>query len=198
MKVSPPIAHFAPCNGRNGGLPLKLACLTVDDSELAPDAASDDGGHLPLTVATTSLMSKDSVVASSNLSLKDFSHVIEVASDGDVIFSFSSDRTHLVIRVHSTVLRHASQPFRAMFGPHLSEGRDINLNNIEVVMLPDDDSAATSTICRVLHYQQVIDQSALPLLRKITVLAVKYDLASVLRIIAWKHLLATPVRISRT
>lgn len=125
----------------------------MDDSEPASDAASDDGGHLPLTVATTSLTSKDSVVASRNLSLKDFSHVIEVASDGDVIFSFPSDRTHLVVRVHSTVLRHASQPFRAMFGPRFSEGRDLSLNNPEVMMLPDDDSAATATICRVLHYQ---------------------------------------------
>lgn len=49
------------------------------------------------------------------------------------------------------ILRHASPVFRAMLGPHFSEGSTLASSESVEIPLPDDDPDAMEVICYVLH-----------------------------------------------
>ncbi|KAF2135727.1 uncharacterized protein K452DRAFT_238843 [Aplosporella prunicola CBS 121167] len=76
------------------------------------------------------------------------------ASDGDAIFVLTdADGGKHEVQVHSIVLKLASKVFAAMFGPHFSEGQDLNSNSPKRVEMPDDEPEAMKLLCDALHHR---------------------------------------------
>ncbi|KAK0642703.1 hypothetical protein DIS24_g8775 [Lasiodiplodia hormozganensis] len=78
--------------------------------------------------------------------------------EGDVIFTFPNYDGPLTrkptLLVKSSVLASASPVFRAMFGPHFSEGQNLskhNKTNPKKIPLPEDRASSVRVICFVLH-----------------------------------------------
>lgn len=100
--------------------------------------------------------------------------VTNLAPSGDVVPALSD---HSRLRVHSVVLKLASPVFKAMFGPHFSEGQNLSEANPKEVPLPDDPPEAMIIICEILHYHnrsEPAPRGELP--RVIVTLVDKYDL----------------------
>lgn len=155
---------------------------TADDN---PDgAASRCGDPLFFTDCSASPTQSNSLTLRNNTGLDDYATVVQIATDGDVIFSFSTDPQKRAIRVHSAALKLASRVFRAMFGPHFGEGQILEVEQPTVVPLPEDDVEAMITVCKVLHLHDIqgIHHPTQQLLRKIAFLADKCDLSPALRI----------------
>lgn len=106
--------------------------------------------------------------------------VTNLAPSGDVVLVFSD---HSRLRVYSVVLRLASPVFKAMFGPHFSEGQNLSAANPKEVPLPDDPPEAMTIICEMLHHHNRSGPAPKGvLLRAIVTLVDKYDLVAATRL----------------
>lgn len=98
---------------------------------------------------------------------------------GDVIFMLNNGSR---LRVHSVILKSASPIFRAMFGPHFSEGQRLSEKDPREVALPDDHPQAMTIICAVLHHQSdTMAGPTMEVLREIALMIDKYDLLPAIR-----------------
>ena len=79
--------------------------------------------------------------------------------------------------VSSKVLSLASPVFAALLGPKFLEGNHIRRGDSPIIELHDDDPAAITLICNILHYRydSVPTQLEAEQLRQIAILCDKYD-----------------------
>jgi hypothetical protein len=107
---------------------------------------------------------------------------VDIATaDGDILLVLGETR----LRVSSVILSSASPVFKTMFRPNFKEGQgDRSAQDPKEVAMVDDDLAAMTTLCRLLHHQRSLpedlhDQGSLEPhareLLKLAVLADKYD-----------------------
>ena len=98
-----------------------------------------------------------------------------IAPSGDIILVVGGGKTEL--RVHSVCMRTASKVFDAMLGPRFLEGQTSNGDSPKKISLPDDNAAAMTTICSVIHHRNDLapEVSALGGLDDIALAADKYD-----------------------
>ena len=98
-----------------------------------------------------------------------------IVPTGDIILVVGGGKTEL--RVHSVCMRTASKVFDAMLGPRFLEGQTSNGDAPKKISLPDDNAAAMTTICSVIHHRNDLapEVSALGGLDDIALAADKYD-----------------------
>ena len=98
-----------------------------------------------------------------------------IAPTGDIILVVGGGKTEL--RVHSVCMRTASKVFDAMLGPRFLEGQPSNGVLPRKISMPDDNAAAMTTICNVIHHRNDLapDVRALGGLAEIALAADKYD-----------------------
>src|SRR4051794_37049290 len=98
----------------------------------------------------------------------------EIASDGDLMLIVGAAKVR--VRVQSSFLKHASPVFRAMLGPHFSEGQPA-VDSIKEISLPEDDVDAIKIICAVFHLRndEIPDHLSPACVLRIAVTADKYD-----------------------
>ncbi|KAG7008886.1 L-amino-acid oxidase [Physcia stellaris] len=112
--------------------------------------------------------------------------------EGDVIFyldteSTSTDGQHHLLKISSQTMSRASPAFRAMFNPRFTGRADFSPHDPLEISLPEDDYQAMTWICFALHLQNLPEgRMPLALLKKIALLADKYDLARKLQ--PWSRL----------
>ncbi|KAH7344380.1 hypothetical protein BKA66DRAFT_434194, partial [Pyrenochaeta sp. MPI-SDFR-AT-0127] len=106
----------------------------------------------------------------------------EIATNGDVILVVGPQGKK--IRVCSFILQNASTYFRAMFGPHFAEGKDLKSNDPKEMLMPGDNANALEIICNIMHLQNdAVPQSLSPSdIFDIAIAADKFD-----SVIALKH-----------
>jgi len=75
---------------------------------------------------------------------------VVIDPDGDVVLVLKNDTE---LQVSSKALSLASTVFKAMFGPHFQEGQDLSASSPKGISLPDDDAAAMTTLCNIVHHQ---------------------------------------------
>ncbi|KAK5128367.1 hypothetical protein LTR85_003035 [Meristemomyces frigidus] len=76
---------------------------------------------------------------------------VSVMDEGDIILAL---REQVYVRVSSFILSNASPVFKAMFGPHFSEGHHPgSSNHPKEITLPDDSSGSMKQLCHLLHGQ---------------------------------------------
>jgi len=100
----------------------------------------------------------------------------EIAPDGDIILVIGASQARLC--VHSCLLKTASRVFKAMFGPHFSEGQKTDPNDSKKeVLLPEDDVSAMMTICAVIHHRNDVipEELTSTAILQISIVADKYD-----------------------
>ena len=110
------------------------------------------------------------------------STVVEIVADGDVILVVGPEKVKL--RVHSLFLKAASRPFSAMFGPDWKEGHYmLGRDEPAEVPLPDDNAAALTIICAIIHHRnkEVPQTLAAGDVLKVAVTADKYQCTDALR-----------------
>jgi hypothetical protein len=105
----------------------------------------------------------------------------DIAEDGNVVLIVGPENRRL--RVSDSSLGNVSKVFRTMFGPHFSEGQD--LDNIssgpkEVHML-EDNADAIEIICSMMHFRSVPREIRPDLMLDIAVAADKFDCGIVLQ-----------------
>lgn len=104
---------------------------------------------------------------------------VELAPIHDVVLVLSNG---VHVQIHTMVLRLASPVFAAMFGPHFAEGQRLDETNPPLVPLPDDDPAAVTLLCRILHHKYHSSKyPELELFLRFAELADKYDCVSAVR-----------------
>lgn len=101
--------------------------------------------------------------------------VTDISSDGDVVLVVGPQNRRL--RVQSQCLRYASRVFRAMFGPHWSDGQDLCKESPKEILLVEDDADALRTICCVIHHRNdTVPQALAPSkVLQVAIEADKYD-----------------------
>jgi hypothetical protein len=106
----------------------------------------------------------------------------EIATNGDVVFVVGPHSKK--IRVCSIILKNASIYFRAMFGPHFAEGKDLKSNNPKEILMPDDNANALEVICNVIHLRNdAVPQSLSPNeIFEVAVTADKFDCVIALKL----------------
>jgi len=102
----------------------------------------------------------------------------EVAPDGDVVLIIGPHQVRLC--VHSTVLQTASKVFKAMLGPHFSEGQkpsQVDSKRPREIPLPEDDADIIIIICAVIHHQNdIVPDDLIPSeILQLSVVIDKYD-----------------------
>ena len=107
---------------------------------------------------------------------------VQIATNGDVVLVVGPHRKE--IQVCSFILKNASTYFRAMFGPHFAEGKDLNSNDPKEVLMPYDNANALEVICNIVHLRNdAVPQSLSPTeILELAVAADKFDC-----IVALKH-----------
>lgn len=105
---------------------------------------------------------------------------VVIDPDGDVVLVLKND---IELQVSSKALSLASTVFKAMFGPQFQEGQDLSASSPKRISLPDDDGAAMTTLCNILHHQtdRVTDSPNSPALVGIGILCDKYDCSKALK-----------------
>lgn len=108
-------------------------------------------GDTPAQPGAPTAESDDTSSESSSSSSAESQADVEIAKDnGDVILVLSTAR----LRVSSVILASASPVFKAMLGPNFSEGQDArSVQNPKDISLPDDDAAAMTRLCYLIHHQ---------------------------------------------
>lgn len=108
-------------------------------------------GDTPAQPGAPTAESDDTSSESSSSSSAESQADVEIAKDnGDVILVLSTAR----LRVSSVILASASPVFKAMLGPNFSEGQDPrSVQNSKEISLPDDDAAAMTRLCYLIHHQ---------------------------------------------
>ena len=104
--------------------------------------------------------------------------------NGDVLFELGKDDTtepHLL--VSSKVLSLASPVFAAMFTHGFREGENLSSSSPRLIPLPDDDPAALTLLCKILHFRTADIPTTLEVvaLANIAILCDKYDCANCVR-----------------
>lgn len=104
--------------------------------------------------------------------------------NGDVLFELSKDdatKSHLL--VSSKVLSLASLVFAAMFTHGFCEGENLSSSSPRLIPLPDDDPAALTLLCKILHFRTVDIPTTLEVaaLANLAILCDKYDCADCVR-----------------
>jgi hypothetical protein len=99
--------------------------------------------------------------------------------DGDVLFELGGSELKTFILVSSKVLTLTSPVFAAMFRNRFQEGTNLSSGCLHPIPLPDDDPAAFTLLCNILHHRS----SEIPLaidfdsLANLAILCDKYDCA---------------------
>lgn len=122
----------------------------------------------PPAAASTSTPTASSTTTQSGAKTNASDWVASPDGEGDVLFTFPNYTGPLTrkpkLLVKSSVLASASSVFRAMFGPHFSEGQNLskhNKTNPKQIPLPDDNAHTLRTICFVLHSNSNKEASSL-------------------------------------
>ncbi|KAB2580203.1 hypothetical protein DBV05_g1267 [Lasiodiplodia theobromae] len=128
-----------------------------------PTAASSNVNAAPPSLfggppAATSTPAASATTTHSRATTNASTWVASPDGEGDVLFTFPNDDGPLIrkptLLVKSSVLASASPVFRAMFGPHFSEGQNLskhNKTNPKKISLPEDRASSVRVICFVLH-----------------------------------------------
>lgn len=128
-----------------------------------PAAASSNVNAVPPSLfggppAATSTPASSATTTHSSATTKASTWVASPDREGDVLFTFPNYDGPLTrkptLLVKSSVLASASPVFRAMFGPHFSEGQNLskhNKTNPKKIPLPEDRASSVRVICFVLH-----------------------------------------------
>ncbi|KAL1622388.1 hypothetical protein SLS54_004952 [Diplodia seriata] len=144
------------------------------DEAPPPDSGNDEHGHRATKRQKTDTKLTSALSRTHKSPSTDVVKPIEViAPTGDIVLLLC-DGTRL--RVHSVVLKLASPVFRAMFGPHFSEGQNLSETNPKEVPLPDDPAEPMTLICEILHHQHPSNSVLSELLEPLVSLVHKYDL----------------------
>lgn len=109
--------------------------------------------------------------------------IVNIADGGDVILVVGQGSNILRLKVHSFILRTASEIFKVMFGPDFVEGKGLSYANPKEVLLEDDDPETMRTICQVIHFRNdMCDESiSVDKLWKIVQVVDKYFLNEALK-----------------
>lgn len=104
--------------------------------------------------------------------------------NGDVLFELGKDDTtksHLL--VSSKVLSLASLVFAAMFTHGFREGENLSSSSPRLIPLPDDDPAALTLLCKILHFRTAHIPTTMEVaaLANLAILCDKYDCADCVR-----------------
>ncbi|KAL0264183.1 hypothetical protein SLS55_000129 [Diplodia seriata] len=144
------------------------------DEAPSPDSGNDEHGH-----RATKRQKTDTRLTSalSHTHWSPATGAVEpvkaIAPTGDIVLLLCDDTK---LRVHSVVLKLASPVFRAMFGPHFSEGQNLSETNPKEVPLPGDPAEPMTLICEILHHQHPSSSFRSELLEPLVSLVHKYDL----------------------
>jgi hypothetical protein len=117
-----------------------------------------------------------------NNSIESSTPMTEIVANGDIILVVGPDEKK--IQVHSFCLKNASKYFKAMFGPHFSEGQDLAGSSPKEIRMPDDSANALEIICNIIHHRNdAVPESLKPdEIFEIAVAADKFDC-----VVALKH-----------
>jgi hypothetical protein len=116
-----------------------------------------------------------------NNSIESSTPVTEIAANGDIILIVGPDKKR--IQVHSFYLKDASEYFKAMFGPHFSEGQDLVGSSPKEIPMLDDSANALEIICNIIHHRNdAVPESLKPdEIFEIAIAADKFDCVVVLK-----------------
>ncbi|ATY59029.1 hypothetical protein A9K55_002237 [Cordyceps militaris] len=107
---------------------------------------------------------------------EDVRTAINIAADGDILLVVGPEK--LKIKVQSLILKAVSKPFSVMLGPNWKEGhQQLTAGVLKELPLPDDNAVGMKYLCAVLHHQNHMIPTALPVhdILSIGVMADKYD-----------------------
>jgi hypothetical protein len=106
----------------------------------------------------------------------------EIATNGDLVFVVGPHSKKM--QVSSFILKNASPYFRAMFGSHFAEGKDLKSDDPKEILMPDDNANALEVICNIIHLRNdAVPESLSPNdIFQIAIAADKFDC-----IVALKH-----------
>ncbi|KAA8572124.1 hypothetical protein EYC84_002042 [Monilinia fructicola] len=110
------------------------------------------------------------------------SEIIEIASDGDVIFVVGPEMVRF--RVRSQSLRAVSKPFFAMLGPDWKEGHDmLDKDGPVELSLPEDNPAALKMIFALVHRRKgMVPRTLTPrFVLEVAITVDKYDLVDFMK-----------------
>ncbi|KAF2089221.1 hypothetical protein K490DRAFT_36740, partial [Saccharata proteae CBS 121410] len=117
---------------------------------------------------------------------------LEMYPEGDVVLIIGSKKQQ--IRVDSACMKSASPVFRAMFGPHFSEGQGLSNASPKNIALPDDGYQAMRLLCAIIHHRHEIppeDQSPRQIF-DVVILSDKYDCHALLFYPSFQWLVPKP------
>lgn len=101
---------------------------------------------------------------------------------GDIIFLVGPDDDRTKIQVSSKALGLASPVFLAWFSPRYLEGTPTESGAPRTVRLPDDDPAAMTILCYVLHFQSdQVSMTSFTVFENLALLCDKYDCSRALK-----------------
>jgi hypothetical protein len=92
----------------------------------------------------------DDAIASTPVSQPIEMEVLDAAAEGDVVFNLKLTR----LRVSSAILASASPVFKVMLGPVFREGQDFRSAQYPKQIPLEDDSAAITRLCFLLHHER--------------------------------------------
>ena len=123
---------------------------------------------------------------------------LAIDADGDVYLEL----LNLELRVSSKALSMASQVFNAMFNSGFQEGLNLANNETCRIPLPDDDAAAMTALCILIHHQEPTtfeSEMDSRRLRSLSILADKYACKGAVRLWAdvWIGRLSSEYEVSR-
>ncbi|OMP82683.1 hypothetical protein BK809_0006993 [Diplodia seriata] len=144
------------------------------DEAPPPDSGNDEHGHRATKRQKTDTKLTSALSRTHKSPATDAVEPVKaIAPTGDIVLLLCDDTK---LRVHSVVLKLASPVFRAMFGPHFSEGQNLSETNPKKVPLPDDPAEPMTLICEILHHQYPLISVRSELLVPLVSLVHKYDL----------------------
>jgi hypothetical protein len=114
--------------------------------------------------------------------------MVQIDSNGDVLFIVSCDKLTARLLVSSKVLSLASPVFAAMFSPRFKEGSSLNSDCPSEVPLPEADPEAMTLLCNCLHFRtdHIPRNVEFSLLKALALLCDKYNVAKAIS--AWNIL----------
>ena len=99
---------------------------------------------------------------------------VDIDPDGDLILVLEATE----LKVSSKALSLASKVFKAMFKPGFKDGNTMRAGkgSLFSIHLPDDDTDAMSTICKIIHYKpDPISEVSIDTVKDVAIAADKYD-----------------------
>lgn len=106
---------------------------------------------------------------------------VDIAENGNVVLIVGPEERRL--RVSASSLANVSKVFHTMFGPHFSEGQDLNdiSSGPKEVHMPEDNPEAIEIICSIMHFRSILQEVGPDLMLDIAIAADKFDCSVVLQ-----------------